>query len=226
MFKPKKTKRTPPEHIQDPLAQRISWQPRSKANSNMKTHRLVELSPDVLAFKPTGGAIAFLLVFIVVAPMIALAILIGAIATGEANGLLVAFVLSVAAVFVTFGIVMLRFATRPRVFDGRAEWYVRSRTSPRLLSRRDKTYTHGVPFENIHALQIICEFTKYRRRHGTITLVGKQVRGFWSYELNLVLKNRKRINVVDHGDFQALSADAETLAEFLGVPVWKGDKKE
>jgi hypothetical protein len=226
MFKRKKAKRVVPEGVQDPIAGRISWQPLSKANSNMRTHRLVELGPDILAFKATGGAIGFVLAFIVIAPLIAMVVLVGAVASGEGNAIVVTLCLGAAAAFATFGTVMLRFATRPRVFDGQAGWYVRSRISPRLLSRRDKTYTHGVPFDQIYALQIICEFTKYRQRHGTIHLAGKVERGYWSYELNLVLKNRKRINVVDHGDLGALLKDAEALASLLGVPIWQGDKVE
>jgi hypothetical protein len=42
-----------------------------------------------------------------------------------------------------------------------------------------------------------------------------------SYELNLVLKDGRRINVVDHGGADKIRTDAATLADFLGVPVWK-----
>ena len=41
-----------------------------------------------------------------------------------------------------------------------------------------------------------------------------------SYELNLVLQDGERLNVVDHGSFDVLREDAAKLGEFLGVPVW------
>ncbi|MDP6491172.1 MAG: hypothetical protein QGG69_05335 [Kiritimatiellia bacterium] len=43
---------------------------------------------------------------------------------------------------------------------------------------------------------------------------------YYSYELNLVLQDGSRINVVDHGNKTKLREDAATLSEFLGRPVW------
>ena len=41
-----------------------------------------------------------------------------------------------------------------------------------------------------------------------------------SYELNVVLQDGSRRNVVDHGNLDALRADARELAMFLVVPLW------
>ncbi len=38
--------------------------------------------------------------------------------------------------------------------------------------------------------------------------------------VGLVLKNGKRLNVVDHGKRSLLVRDARKLASFLNVPVW------
>jgi hypothetical protein len=43
---------------------------------------------------------------------------------------------------------------------------------------------------------------------------------YTSYELNLVLEDSRRINLVDHGNRKKLIADAQIVAEFLGVPLW------
>jgi hypothetical protein len=43
---------------------------------------------------------------------------------------------------------------------------------------------------------------------------------YYSYELNLVLDDGSRINVVDHGNLERLRSDAQTLSQFLGKPVW------
>jgi len=45
-------------------------------------------------------------------------------------------------------------------------------------------------------------------------------RPFTSYELNLVLKDGSRRNLVDHGNLPALRDDARELAGFLIVPLW------
>ena len=41
-----------------------------------------------------------------------------------------------------------------------------------------------------------------------------------NYELNLVLEDGKRINVVDHENQDSLREDAGTLAAFLDKPIW------
>jgi hypothetical protein len=40
------------------------------------------------------------------------------------------------------------------------------------------------------------------------------------YELNLVLADGRRVNVLDHGDLANLHRDATRIAAFLGVPLW------
>ncbi|MGD9320846.1 MAG: hypothetical protein PVH99_12810, partial [Desulfobacteraceae bacterium] len=45
-------------------------------------------------------------------------------------------------------------------------------------------------------------------------------RSYYSYELNLVLRDSKRTNVMDHGDYEKLREDAQTLSQFLEKPVW------
>ena len=43
---------------------------------------------------------------------------------------------------------------------------------------------------------------------------------YYSYELNLVLEDGSRLNVIDHGNVEAIRADAQKLAAFLGKPLW------
>ncbi|RWX50781.1 hypothetical protein VU01_12641, partial [Candidatus Electrothrix marina] len=43
---------------------------------------------------------------------------------------------------------------------------------------------------------------------------------YCSYEINLVLQDGSRINVVDHGKKNRIREDAHALAEFLGKPLW------
>jgi len=43
---------------------------------------------------------------------------------------------------------------------------------------------------------------------------------YYSYELNLVLDEASRINVVDHENLEQLRGDARTLAQFLDKLLW------
>ncbi len=73
-----------------------------------------------------------------------------------------------------------------------------------LVERGDSS----APLSSIHALQLLSEF------------VSGSKNSYHSYELNLVLNDGSRINVVDHGNLERLRADASTLSQFLDKPVW------
>ena len=70
-----------------------------------------------------------------------------------------------------------------------------------------------IDLADVYAIQLIKEYvTTYGTEHS---------RSYYSYELNLVLKDGERMNVVDHGDLQRIRADAIRLGGFLGsLPVW------
>lgn len=65
-------------------------------------------------------------------------------------------------------------------------------------------------FSNIYAIQIIREYVKSDKS------------SYYSYELNLVLDDGRRLNVIDHGKKNEILEDARELGEFLDVPVWVG----
>ena len=47
-----------------------------------------------------------------------------------------------------------------------------------------------------------------------------------SFELNLVLKNLKRVHVIDHNNLQGILDDAELLSDYLNVPLWHAKSSE
>ena len=73
-----------------------------------------------------------------------------------------------------------------------------------LVERGDSS----APLSSIHALQLLSEF------------VSGSKSSYYSYELNLVLNDGSRINVVDHGNLERLRSDASALSRFLDKPVW------
>jgi len=42
-----------------------------------------------------------------------------------------------------------------------------------------------------------------------------------SYEMNLVLTDGDRVNIMDHGKSKDVDESAQILGEFLAVPIWK-----
>ena len=110
-------------------------------------------------------------------------------------------------VFFLVGCSMFWFGTRPIVFDKFRSAFWKGRKGPDDVSDRRELKDYA-ELQNIHALQIISEYV-----HGNKT-------SYYSYELNLVLKDGNRINVTDHGNLKKLREDADALSRFLGKPVW------
>ncbi|MBO84842.1 MAG: hypothetical protein CL927_05745 [Deltaproteobacteria bacterium] len=196
-----------PSLFGDPIAERADWTPLVGGGTNIGTHWLKQQSAHRLVFAASWGARLFAGIFIAVG----LTIMVGALLAGFAvlpmpfegvvGGLLFG------GIFLVAGGFAWRKMCAPRVFDKRMGAFFRGSRPPAQVGMAQCSEDH-VPFSQIHALQIIRE-----RVHGKNT-------SFYSYELNLVLKDAARVNVVDHSKVVRLRREAEELAGFLGVPVW------
>ncbi len=103
-------------------------------------------------------------------------------------------------VFVVIGLVGLYKLFRPVKFDGFKRTF--SKGYPFLRRKL-------VSFDEIKAIQILSENCKDTKNNS-----------FISYELNLVLKNKSRITVVDHSDVSEIRRSGDELSKMMFVPVW------
>lgn len=109
--------------------------------------------------------------------------------------------------FSGIGVWMWRRGTTPIVFDKQRQRFWKDRKAPHEVFNKDAVRDQAA-FGEIHALQIVVEH------------VQSENSTYQSYELNLVLADGRRINLVDHGSLSRLQADAARLAEFLERPLW------
>ena len=77
-----------------------------------------------------------------------------------------------------------------------------------LLAKGTAATDSAVRIDAIYALKIVSE------------RISRSESSWISYELNLILNNGRRINVVDHGNGVKIRKDAKRLTEFLNVPIW------
>ncbi len=188
-----------PSVFDDPLALETEWVPAASGGASFRTHRLIQPSATRIEFAPTLGAKAFYLLFFQLNR-----IRISQIGFSDQVTLVPIFV---GAVFAVAGACLYWFGTTSRVFDQRFAAFWRGRRMPtpmELVERGDSS----APLSSIHALQLLSEF------------VSGSKNSYYSYELNLVLNNGSRINVVDHGNLERLRGDANMLSQFLDKPVW------
>lgn len=115
-------------------------------------------------------------------------------------------------IFLFVGGGLFYFSSVPVVFDKRKGFFWKGRKSPDDVADLNNC-KHCVRLGEIHALQIVAEQIK-----------GKS--SYSSYELNLVLKDASRINVVDHGSKEKIREDAAELAAFLDRPLWDAAEKK
>lgn len=196
-----------PSVFRDPLAQATQWTPAARGGANFCTHRLKKIDYTRLEFRPTFGMVVFCLFFILFG--LAFAVLpLGSFYYKQYGG----FHWSMLPMplfglfFFLIGVVIFRMSQRPIVFDMKKGGFCKGWAgSGPAGSRKGEIF---VDMGRIRALQILSEDC-----HGNKS-------SYHSYELNLVLDDASRVNVVDHGDLRALREDAEALGRFLGVQVW------
>lgn len=193
-----------PTQFGDPIATQTGWGPARGGGSNFRTYKLVQVNPSRVEFKTTIGAIIFSLIFAL--PGIALLIFLIPNVNWSSIDSGITIALLFGLIFASLGGYMFYRQMLPIVFDKQEGFFWKGH-KPQAGMLTNEAVVKYVRLESIHALQIVAEY-----------ISGKN--SFYSFELNLVLKNGNRINVVDHGNRKKLVEEAGALAEYLGVPVW------
>lgn len=183
----------------------LSFEPVKKGGANFTVARLKTQPDGSLIFCPTFlnwfvSSIFILLTIPFLIPFFTLR------AMPEPGARL--FLIFILLIFWAVGIFLLRLLLLKPRFDFERRAYYRSITTPRYgdTGENKKDYT---PFSQITGLQLLTEECR-----------GSKGSSFLSHELNLVLEDGKRINVVDHGGWENIKNDAEELAEKLDLPLW------
>ena len=182
-----------PACFDDSLALQVDWTPLVRGGTNVCTHRA----------QLRKGLMASTLTF-VVTPLVTFGC-----------GALVLFgvVVSVGHLLFTPSVAQAPLmALAPLVFSGMGGlffWHLRRQQvcfdqSKGVFVQRDR----ATPLREVHALQLLREFVRGHKN------------SYDSFELNLVCRDGRRLNVTDHGSLHAIRDDARTLAAYLEVPIW------
>lgn len=198
-----------PATLDDPVALKTDWSPLKGGGANFCTQKLVQVSPHRYEFRAAAGAIFFYLIFLIVGLIVSVIAVFQIMQSEEffSGGPLLMGV--VGLVFTLAGGLMLYFGTRPVVFDKQHNcfWKGKIPADELIYATANELL---MPFNEIHAIQLIKEYVRGDKS------------SYYSYEMNLVSRDGVRTNVVDHGDLDKIHADADTLSEFLEVPIWNG----
>ena len=184
---------TKPARIDDPVADSVSWHPISKTGSP-GTHIVFHSEATVVVSASLG-----MMVFpLFLGGMAAIAALAGVM--GVADDLIVNLLLAGLGGSFMVGVYFLcRVYSKLLVFDRHKDSIYYEGDDSKSLTR----------ISTVHAIQIIP--TYYATPDGS----------YHSFQINLVLKNAERINVMNRGNKKAIDHDTHILQEFLSVPVWE-----
>ena len=191
---------------QDPIAEQTQWIPAAGGGANFKTKTLVQLGPDRLSFQATTKGKIFPLIFVFMGSLVCLS---GFFSVGAA-AILVPF----GGIFVLAGSLLYHYFTKPINFDRGLNLYWRGKKDP-----SDTTAKGVIQLQDVHAIQLVSERIRSQSSSSSRSHSSRRS-SYYSYELNLVLHDATRINVVDHGKLSVIRQDADRLADFLDIPVW------
>jgi hypothetical protein len=197
-----------PSSLNDPVAMKTDWGPAKGGGTNIRTHRLVAVGSNRMEFRSCIGAILFYLVFLVMGLGVMTAFLVSNISSGGMGfNMETIFPVLIGLVFASVGGGMFYFGTAPIVFDQSNGCFWKGRKNPSQVYDK-ASIKYFAELDQVHAVQLVSEYCSGSKS------------SYYSYELNLVLNDGARVNVVDHGNRRKLQEDAQVLAEFLGKPVW------
>jgi hypothetical protein len=198
-----------PARFNDPLATQVEWTPvKSSSGSNFRSHKLVEVNPSRLEYFPTLQSQLFSFTFIGAGLAIPLFALMGGMNFGEEDTLkLVGFMVLFGVVFAGVGILTLRKNKIPIVLDKVTGRCWKGRKGPD--QKPELMDSDLVPRLNeIHAIQLLSQYVRSDKK------------SYYLYELNIVMNDGKRHNIMKHGSKRFIRSDAEVISRFLDIPVW------
>ncbi|MCL6414068.1 hypothetical protein MIB92_00260 [Aestuariirhabdus sp. Z084] len=193
----------------DPLAQKISWNPAKSGGSNFKTQKMTVEGKRVV-IERSIGAILFSLIFAIPGT---LAVVLGVpffLFDGEYFGAV--FLLVWGVMFGGAGYYLL-LSGKKFTIDKDQGVYYRGKAYDKMKALPEDVQGRT---REIHALQLISERVRSRSKNGGTST-------YFSYEMNLVLRNGERINIMDHGKGNEVEKSAIEIAELLRIPVWKAE---
>lgn len=202
---PKAARPFDPAQFDDAVAMKTEWGPLKGGGANFRTHVLKKTDDNRCVFRPAAGYVVFCSVFMAVGLGMSILFVVASHLSRLEDFVPILF----GVIFLAVGGSLLFFGGKPVAFDKESGLAWRGWRDPRSdFEHGQETIPMLCRLDDVHALQIISEFVRGNKSSYT------------SYELNLVLENGSRLNVVDHGDIARIRKDAAELGVFLEVPVW------
>ena len=178
-----------------------------KVGQQSRLYKLVQTDSNRIEYHLTIGAKIFHLFLCVLGVCFVIGV-IGSYVVQQAFSFDAKLLLLIIGLILVAGCGRIYFSgSEPIVFDKHKGYFWKGKKGLNRTTYEDPMQLN-VMMNQIHAIQLISK------------KVGGGVDSFYSYEVNLVLKEGKRLSVVDHPTSFLAKEDAQTLSTFLGVDIW------
>lgn len=191
---------------------KINWQPLVDGGANFKTKALNTQNPGQWRYDNTSLNklfAGFLIWFGAFGAFICLITII------------FFFMAVVPLAFMVIGIIWRRRMKQAIVFDFEAQAFWKGPKKFHPVNGNYDKVADFVKFEDIYAIQILAEVVKSVKSSGSHNHRNSSFGSDYydSYEMNLILKDSSRVNVVDHANLNAIKREAYMIAGSLKIPV-------
>jgi hypothetical protein len=198
----------PPSHFRDPLALQTEWTCCSPGGEDFKSFQLHRISPSHWEFRRVGNLVLKARSFAVLGlGLLGYAWLKYPEMPTVIEGRVFKAILFCGGLFTLAGLVLYLSSTVRSVFDKETGYFHKCRQKKTARTHPSR-YREHADLSRIHALQLIARSPQ-----------GKYQPSFL-FEINMVLDDASRLNVIAHGDLEAIRKDATALSGFLGKPLW------
>ncbi len=201
----------------NPVAEKTDWTPLKPGGTNFRTHKFSKKT-GMAYFKATKGNLVFSGVFMLLGIVVPVLMMVSNIKNGSSFEPVLLVMNLVPLVFFFAGFFLFKHSTKPIVFNKNTGyfWKGRLKENENPAQKPLKVYCKLI---DIAAVQIVSE-----RVRSSSSSSSSRSSSFRSYEINLILQDAGRLNVIDHGNKKKLLEDAQQLASYLGVPIWDGNR--
>lgn len=206
------------EHLgsNDEVINKTEWSPLlHHGGQSNKSHNLVKVNDERIAFKRSTSSL-IIYIFLTVIGLLTLTVsmfghLLGMSSTG--NPL---YGIGVGLIFTGAGVVLLLKGGAQINMDCRLNAMWKGKIDPDAVINK-KSIDGYTSLKELHAVQVIQELFQ-----DDVDDDGHRGQSFYSYEINLVMHDGKRVNVLDHGNKKAIDEQAKMIATLFDVPLWDG----
>jgi len=188
----------------------VEWTPLGKKGEHFKSLRLKQVNANRIELNKSIVRLVLSAVFTVIGLSL---FIYGAYHFDENNftkvmvtgPIIVGFFLAVAGIY---------YFIFPSVstFDRRYDWYWRGRRSL-TRAKEFSLLKKAMRLSNVAAIQVLTDTFDYDDQNS-----------YTIWEINLVSKNGRRLNVIEIGNRTSILKDAQMLADFLNVPIWSNEE--